>query len=63
MELGPRTTRPSEPLEELLRSNEAVGVKHFLIATSHGSLLGVLDRDTADRAVAERREDDVRAYD
>ena len=53
MELGPRTTRPSEPLDELLRSNQAVGVKHFLIATSHGSLLGVLDRDFADRAVAE----------
>jgi hypothetical protein len=56
MELGPKTTRPSEPLDELLRSNEAVGVKHFLIATSHGSLLGVLDRDTADRAVAQSAE-------
>ena len=58
MELGPRTTRPSEPLDELLRSNEAVGVKHFLIATSQGSLLGVLDRDTAGRAVTERDEPD-----
>ena len=56
MELGPRTTRPSEPLQELVRSNEAVGVKHFLIATSRGSLLGVLDRDTADRAVAHSAE-------
>ena len=63
MELGPKTTRPSEPLDELLRSNEAVGVKHFLIATSHGSLLGVLDRNTADRAVAERRADGTRASD
>ena len=58
MDLGPRTTRPSEPLDELLRSNEAVGVKHFLIATSQGSLLGVLDRDTAGRAVTERDEPD-----
>lgn len=31
MELGPKTTRPSEPLDELLRSNEAVGVKHFTV--------------------------------
>jgi hypothetical protein len=52
MELGPKTTRPSEPLQELIESNDAVGVKHFFVATSHGALLGVLDRDTADRAVA-----------
>ena len=55
MELGPATTRPSEPLEELLKSNEAVGVKRFFVATSHGAFLGVLDREVAERAVEEWR--------
>jgi len=51
MELGPKTIRPSEPLDEFLRSNDAVGVKHFFVATSRGTLFGVLDRDTAEQAV------------
>jgi Mg/Co/Ni transporter MgtE len=61
MELGPKTTRPSELLQELIESNDAVGVKHFFVATSHGALLGVLDRDTADRAVATWRKGEERA--
>jgi hypothetical protein len=55
MELGPQTVRPSEPLEELMGSNDAVGVKHFLVATSHGAFLGLLDRDEAERTVREWR--------
>jgi hypothetical protein len=51
MEVGPKTIRPSEPLEELLRSRESVGVKHFLVASSHGEFMGVLDREHAERAV------------
>jgi CBS domain-containing protein len=55
MELGPKTTRPSEPLEELLRARESVGVKHFLVATSRGAFMGVFDRDEAERAVEARK--------
>lgn len=55
MELGPKTTRPSEPLEDLLEARDSVGVKHFLVATSHGALLGVLDRDEAEKIVEESR--------
>ena len=51
MELGPKTIRPSEPLEELLTARKSVGVKHFLVATSHGAFMGVLDRDDAEGAV------------
>lgn len=55
MELGPKTTPPSEPVAELLEARPSQGVKSFLVATSHGVLLGGLDRDAAERAVAERR--------
>jgi len=56
MELGPKTTPPSEPVEKLLESSSSQGVKHFLVTTSHGFLLGVLDRAEAERAVEESRE-------
>jgi hypothetical protein len=51
MELGTQTTRPSEPLVQFLKSNDAVGEKRFFVANSDGTLLGVLDRDTAEREV------------
>ncbi len=56
MELGPKTTPPSEPVEELLQARSSQGVKRFLVATSHGVFLGVLDRTEAERAVEESRE-------
>ena len=55
MELGPKTTPPNEPVEELLEARASQGVKNFLIATSHGVLLGALSRDEAERALEERK--------
>ncbi len=52
MELGPKTTPPSEPVEKLLEARSSQGVKNFLVATSHGVLLGALSRDDAERALA-----------
>lgn len=54
MELGPKTTPPSEPVEELLEARSSQGVKSFLVATSHGVLLGALSRDEAERALKEQ---------
>ena len=54
MELGPKTTPPSEPVGELLESRSSQGVKNFLVATSHGVLLGALSRDDAERALAKQ---------
>lgn len=54
MELGPKTTPPSEPVEELLQARSSQGVKRFLVATSHGVLLGALSRDDAERALAKQ---------
>ena len=54
MELGPKTTPPSEPVAELMKARSSQGVKHFLVATSHGVLLGGLSRDRAEREVAIR---------
>ena len=53
MELGPKTTPPSEPVEELLKARSSQGVKDFLVATSHGVLLGGMSRDGAERALAD----------
>jgi predicted transcriptional regulator len=53
MELGPRTIRPSTPIEKLLRKPSSDGVKSWIVTTAHGALLGVLTRDDAERALAE----------
>lgn len=59
MELGPKTTRPSEPLDELLRSNEAVGVKHF---TVNRRVPGDdVERGTAEASTREQADDGRRA--
>lgn len=50
MELGPRTIRPSNPVEKLLRKQSSYGVKSWIVTTAHGVLLGVLTRDDAERA-------------
>jgi CBS domain-containing protein len=55
MELGPKTILPSRPIEELLAARSSQGVKHWLVATSHGVLLGVLSRDVAERALEDSR--------
>jgi len=51
MELGPKTTPPSEPVEGLLEARSSQGVKNWLVTTSHGALLGVLSRTQAERAL------------
>jgi len=54
MELGPKTTPPSEPVRELLEARSSQGVKNFLVATSHGVLLGAMSRDAAERVLEVR---------
>ena len=56
MELGPKTTLPSNPVEKLLGSSSNQGVKHWVVATSHGVLLGVLSRAAAERTLEESRQ-------
>jgi predicted transcriptional regulator len=51
MELGPRTIRPSTPVEELLRKRSSQGVKSWIVTTAHGELLGVLTRTDAELAL------------
>jgi hypothetical protein len=50
MELGPRTIRPSKPIEELLAAGSSQGVERWIVTTPHGRLLGVLRRGDAERA-------------
>jgi predicted transcriptional regulator len=52
MDPGPRTIRPSIPVEKLLQKRSSEGVKSWIVSTSHGVLLGVLTRDDAERALA-----------
>jgi len=51
MELGPKTLRPSNPVEKLLESRANQGVKHWIVTTSHGRLLGLLVRTDAEAAL------------
>ena len=51
MELGPTTLRPSNPVEKLLESRMNQGVKHWIVTTSHGKLLGLLLRRDAEAAL------------
>jgi CBS-domain-containing membrane protein len=51
MELGPKTLRPSNPVEKLLESRANQGVKHWIVTTSHGKLLGLLVRTDAEAAL------------
>jgi predicted transcriptional regulator len=55
MELGPKTVRPSSPVEELLGRRSSQGVKSWIVTTSHGVLLGLLMRDDAERALEKSR--------
>jgi hypothetical protein len=56
MELGPRTIRPSVPIEKLLAAKSSQGVGRWIVTTSHGILLGGLLRDDAERALERSRE-------
>ena len=51
MELGPKTLRPTNPIEKLLESRANQGVKTWVVTTSHGKLLGLLLREDADAAL------------
>ena len=51
MELGPRTIRPSQPIDELLRKRSSDGVKSWIVTTAHGEFLGVLTRTDAEQAL------------
>ena len=54
MELGPRTIRPSQPVEKLLAKRSSYGIKSWIVTTAHGELLGVLTRTDAETAVQDR---------
>jgi CBS domain-containing protein len=53
MELGPRTIRPSQPVEELLAKRSSQGVKSWIVTTAHGELLGVVARRDLELALEE----------
>jgi CBS domain-containing protein len=55
MELGPRTIRPSVPVEILLGKRSSQGVKSWLVTTPHGILLALLTREDAERALEESK--------
>ena len=57
MELGPRTIRPSKPVDELLRKRSSQGVKSWIVTTAHGELIGVLLRTDAEHALADANAD------
>ena len=53
MELGPRTIRPSQPVEKLLAKRSSQGVKSWIVTTAHGELLGVVARGDLELALEE----------
>jgi CBS domain-containing protein len=61
MELGPRTIRPSKPIDELLRKRSSQGVKSWIVTTAHAEFLGVLTRTDAELAVARASADQASA--
>jgi CBS domain-containing protein len=61
MELGPRTIRPSAPVDELLRKRSSQGVKSWIVTTAHGELIGVLTRTDAERSLADASADRANA--
>jgi CBS domain-containing protein len=60
MEPGPTTTRPDEPLTNLVPRLRDKHVKRIIVTTPDGRLVGVAERHAAERALAEREgmEDD-----
>lgn len=53
MESGPTTVRPDEPLASLVPRLRDKGVGRIIVTTPDGRLLGVADREAAERALAE----------
>lgn len=53
MELGPKTIRPNSPVAKLLEGRANQGVKSWVVSTSHGKLLGLLQRSDGERAAEE----------
>ncbi|MDP9069495.1 MAG: CBS domain-containing protein [Actinomycetota bacterium] len=53
---GPTTVRTVEPLEPLVERMQKAGVRTMLVSNKHGRLVGVLDRDEAERFI--QRKDD-----
>jgi CBS domain-containing protein len=54
MESGPRTIRPDEPLMTLVPLLRDKHIDRIIVTTPDGRLLGVAERRTAERALAER---------
>lgn len=53
---GPTTVRTVEPLEALVERMTKAGVKTMLVSDKHGHLLGVVDRDEAERFIERKHE-------
>ncbi|MFQ5967044.1 MAG: hypothetical protein ACE5MI_05480 [Acidimicrobiia bacterium] len=56
MQLGPTTKRPDEPLEPLVRRMRERNVATILITAPTGNLLGLLDRNEAERQLEQIRQ-------
>jgi hypothetical protein len=54
MQIGPATVRPREELSGMVERMRSAGVKTILVTTSKGRLLGIVNRDEAERFVRER---------
>ncbi len=52
MQLGPATVQRREELSGLVERMRNKGVRHILVTTPKGELLGYLDRDDAERLLA-----------
>jgi len=52
MEIGPTTVRPNEALEPLVDRMRKRNVRSMVVTDLRGKLLGLLNRDDAERALA-----------
>lgn len=56
LENGPTTIRPDTPLKDIVSRLQRRNVPQVLVTTSEGRLVGVLDRATAETALADGEE-------
>jgi CBS domain-containing protein len=56
MEPGPTTTRPDEPLTKFVPRLRDKRVERIIVTTPDGRLVGIAERRTAERALAERED-------
>jgi CBS domain-containing protein len=54
MQIGPATVRPREELTGLVQRMRGAGAKSLLVTTPKGRLLGIVNRDDAERFALER---------